>query len=113
MLPGKDSPQLLFWSLLGLRGVVYVGFIARRLPLQTTYRAVFEDRLFHVLLPLTAYAMLAAGACTACFHPRLALFLAGAVALILLFIGIHNAWDIIRYHVFEKKQKETETDAQR
>jgi hypothetical protein len=53
--------------------------------------------------------MLAAGACTACFHPRLALFLAGAVALILLFIGIHNAWDIIRYHVFEKKQKETES----
>jgi hypothetical protein len=31
---------------------------------------------------------------------REALFAAGAAALLLLFIGIHNAWDAVFYHVF-------------
>src|SRR3954451_18878490 len=50
------------WGLVGLSGVVYVVLVARRMRSQTAYRAVFEDWLFHVLLPCTAYAMLAASA---------------------------------------------------
>ena len=49
----------ILWGLVGLSGVVYVVLVARRLRSQTVYQAVFEDRLFHVLLPFTAYAMLA------------------------------------------------------
>ena len=94
------------WGLVGLGGVVYVVLVARRLRRQTTYQAVFEDWLFHVLLPVTAYAILAASACAALSHPRPALFLVGAAALLLLFIGIHNAWDIIRYHVFVKRREQ-------
>jgi hypothetical protein len=30
-------------------------------------------------------------------------WIAGAAALLLLFIGIHNAWDTVTYHVFVKK----------
>ncbi len=90
------------WGLVGLIGVVYVIVIARRLRLQTTYQAVFEDRLFHVWLPFAAYAMLAVSACTAYFNLRPAPFLVGTAVLFLLFIGIHNAWDIITYHVFVK-----------
>jgi hypothetical protein len=97
----------------GLGGVVYVVLVARRLRLQTTYQAVFEDWLFHVLLPFTAYATLAASACAAFSHPRPALFLVGAAALLLLFIGIHNAWDIIRYHVFEKRREQRGAERQR
>ena len=33
-------------------------------------------------------------------HTREALFGVGAAALLLLFIGIHNAWDAVAYHVF-------------
>src|SRR2546421_10790846 len=69
------------WGLVGLGGAVYVVLVARRLRSQTTYQAVFEDRLFHVLLPFMAYAMLAGSACPAYSHPRPALFLVGAVAL--------------------------------
>jgi hypothetical protein len=32
-----------------------------------------------------------------------ALFGIGAAALLLLFIGIHNAWDAVTYHVFVKR----------
>src|SRR5436190_9994082 len=91
------------WGLVGLAGVVYVVLVARRLRSQNVYQAVFEDRLFHVLLPLAAYAMLAAAACAAWSHPGPALFIVGAVALLLLFIGIHNAWDTVTYHVFVKR----------
>jgi hypothetical protein len=32
------------------------------------------------------------------------LFVVGAGALLLLFIGIHNAWDAVAYHVFVSKR---------
>jgi hypothetical protein len=99
----------LFWGLVGLVGAVYVVLVARRMRLQTTYQAVFEDRLFHVLLPFTAYALLAVSSCAAYFYPRPALFVVGAAALLLLFIGIHNAWDIVTFHVFGKRKDETGT----
>ncbi|MBI1759929.1 MAG: hypothetical protein HYR56_00695 [Acidobacteria bacterium] len=94
------------WGLIGLGGVVYIVLVARRLRLQTTYQAVFEDWLFHLLLPLISYATLAVAAGVACSHPRPALFLVGAAALLLLFIGIHNAWDIVTYHVFVKRHEQ-------
>lgn len=80
--------------------------VARRQRLQTTYQPVFEDWLFHVLLPVTAYAVVALSPLAAHTHVRRALFLVAAAALLLLFIGIHNAWDIITFHVFEKKREQ-------
>jgi hypothetical protein len=98
------------WGVVGLLGFVYVILVARRMRSQTAYQAVFEDRLFHVLLPFTAYAMLVASAGTAFSHPRPAAFLVGAAALLLLFIGIHNAWDIVTYHVFVKRDEKGEAE---
>jgi hypothetical protein len=98
------------WGLVGLSGVVYVVLVARRMRLQTIYQAMFEDWLFHVLLPFTSYAALAISAGSAYSHPRPALFIVGAAALLLLFIGIHNAWDTVTYHVFVKRPKQRETE---
>jgi hypothetical protein len=98
------------WGLVGLGGVVYVVVVARRVRSQTIYETVFEDRMFHVLLPFVAYAMLVASAWAAYSHPRRALFLVGTAALLLLFVGIHNAWDIVTYHVFVKKHEEKESE---
>jgi hypothetical protein len=36
----------------------------------------------------------------------------GATALVLLFIGIHNAWDIATYHVFVRRDERREADRQ-
>jgi hypothetical protein len=69
---------------------------------QAAYRPQFEDWLFHVLLPFAAYLMLAASAYAARFRLCEALFGVGAAALLLLFSGIHNAWDAVTYHVFVK-----------
>jgi hypothetical protein len=97
------------WGVMGLLGMAYVAIIARRMRRQTSYRPVFEDWLFHVLLPLAAYGVLAVSAGTAQASVRPALFLIGAAALLLLFIGIHNAWDAVIYQVFVNRQEQQES----
>src|SRR2546427_7078509 len=96
------SAVAVFWGLVGLSGIVYAVVVTRHLRVQTVYQPVFEDWLFHVVLPCAAYAMLAGSAYVAHSHARPALFLVGAAALLLLFVGIHNAWDAVTYHVFNK-----------
>jgi hypothetical protein len=88
------------WGLTGFSCAAYAVIVARRMRKQAVYRPEFEDWLFHVALPLAAYALLALSAFAALYHTREALFGVGAAALLLLFIGIHNAWDAVAYHVF-------------
>lgn len=96
------------WGGLGLAGVVYEIVVIRRIRTQVAYAPVFEDWLFHVLLPLVAYAVLAVSAWEARADARSALFAVAAAALVLLFVGIHNAWDAVTYHMIVKKQKDEE-----
>ncbi|MGA2101472.1 MAG: hypothetical protein ABSG34_10240 [Candidatus Sulfotelmatobacter sp.] len=91
------------WGLLGFGGVAYTAIVARRMRTQAAYRPIFEDWLFHVGLPLASYAILALTSFAAAAHPREALFGVGGAALVLLFVGIHNAWDSVSYHVFVHK----------
>jgi hypothetical protein len=94
------------WGLVGLFGVVYAVIVVRRLRRQTAYQPVFEDWLFHVLLPFASYATLAVSAWLAYTDPHPALFLVGSAALLLLFVGIHNAWDAVTYHVFVRRREQ-------
>ena len=103
----------LCWGLLGLSGVAYALIVARRLRAQTVYRPVFEDWLFHSLLPFASYAILAVTACVARAHPRGVMFGVAAAALLLLFIGIHNAWDAVTYHVFVVKPRRQDAEPHR
>jgi hypothetical protein len=94
------------WGLLGFGGIVYELIVARRMRVQTLYKPVLEDWLFHVLLPFVAYATLAGSAYYAArANAGRALFGVGAAALLLLFVGIHNAWDGVTYQVFVRKQE--------
>ena len=90
-------------GLVGLSGLIYVVIVVRRLRSQTAYNPVFEDWLFHVLLPFAAYVALIVSALIASSHLGEALFAIGAAALLLLFIGIHNAWDAVTYHLLTRK----------
>jgi hypothetical protein len=94
------------WGLVGVSGTVYAVVVARRMRRQTAYRPDLEDWLFHSLLPLAAYAVLALSALAAHAHAHEALIGAGAAILLLLFIGIHNAWDAVSYQVFVRMRKE-------
>lgn len=91
------------WGLMSLAGIVYEVIVFRRVRMQCVYTPEFEDWLFHVLLPLAAYATLAGSAYAIRSSIPKAMFGVGAAALLLLFIGIHNAWDAVIYHVFAKQ----------
>ena len=93
------------WGLVGLTGLVYSAIVFRRMR-QTASRPVFEDWMFHCLLPFGAYAMLAVTAYSARSHAGGAQFGVGAAGLLLLFIGIHNAWDSVTYHVFYVRRRQ-------
>jgi hypothetical protein len=93
------------WGLMGLVGIVYAIIVARRMRAQTIYTPEFEDWLFHALLPFAAYATLAGSACAARWNAGGALFGVAAAALLLLFIGIHNAWDTVTYNIFVTRHK--------
>ena len=93
-------PAAALCGLIGLCGVVYALVVFRRMRRQTVYQPEFEDWLCHAVLPLTAYVILAISAFAALSRTREALFGVGAAALLLLFVGIHNAWDSTSYHVF-------------
>lgn len=95
------------WGVVGLIGSGYAVIVARRMRVQTDYQPEFEDWLFHGLLPLAAYALLFGTACMAAFYTRPAMFGVGAAVLLLLFIGIHNAWDSVAYVVFTRRRNTT------
>jgi hypothetical protein len=87
------------WGFVGIGGLVYTIIVARRMRAQTVYQPVIEDWIFHILLPLMAYTVLAVSAFMASAYTSEILFGVGAAALLLLLIGIHNAWDAVTYHV--------------
>lgn len=81
----------------GFAGVIYCLIVTRRAFRQKTYRPVLSDWIWHTVLPLIAYTLLLAAAVVLQGNPRRALFVVGGTALMLLFIGIHNAWDTVTY----------------
>lgn len=103
---GGAGAVAVLWGLAGLGGIAYTVVVARRLRAQTVYRPVFEDWLFHLLLPSAAYAGLTGAAFAAHSHARPALLGVGAAALLLLFIGIHNAWDTVTHLVFVRGRED-------
>jgi hypothetical protein len=89
----------------GVCGLVYMGLLVLRMWQQQAYRMDNEDRLFHVLLPVLSYGVMASSAVLALSHFELALFGMGLASLVLLFAGIHNAWDGVAYQVYVLRGK--------
>lgn len=101
----RVTSAAVLWGLLGLTGIVYDFIVFRRIRTQGSYAPQVEDWLFHVVLPFAAYATLAGSAYAIGSSAPSAMFGVGAAALLLLFSGIHNAWDAVTYHIFVKKDE--------
>jgi hypothetical protein len=99
------APASLICGVVGLGGAVYALVTAWRMRAQSTYKPDFEDWLFHAVLPFAAYVALAASALAALSHTHEAMFAVACATLLLLFTGIHNAWDAVAYHVLVNLQK--------
>jgi hypothetical protein len=84
-------------SVTGVAGVGYIALVVRRARLQKGYQPVWEDWVWHTMLPLVAYFGMAIAGALLTSHVVGALFTVGAMSVLLLFIGIHNAWDTVTW----------------
>ena len=83
----------------GVAGVLYALLIARRTTRQTGYVPVLEDWIWHVVLPFISYGVTFVAALGLTRLTAIAFFCTGGAVLLLLFVGIHNAWDTVTYVV--------------
>lgn len=98
VMPGHTAATLASsFAVLGVAGVIYTIRTGRRAGRQTGYVPVFEDWLWHVGLPIVAYTVLFFTGIAAYSHVAGALYFVAGIAMLLLFIGIHNAWDSAVY----------------
>ncbi len=90
---------------LGLVGLLYSGVVTRRSIVaarREEYRPVLEDWLCHSILPPVGYAAVLVAAFILPDHPTPALFDIGAVIILFLILGIHNAWDIVTFVTIQR-----------
>ena len=84
----------------GIAGVAYATAIAvKALGSRdgSDYEADWEDRVFYVVLPFVAYGAILLAAIGLLAAIRGALFMLGGASMLLIFMGIHNAWDVVVY----------------
>ncbi len=91
-------PAYVLIGLTGLAGIIYVLralYAAQRL---TSYTFLPEDWVWFAILPFVAYGAIAATAILLLLaHAPSALFVLAGAVMLLIFIGIRNAWDIVTY----------------
>jgi hypothetical protein len=94
------------FAVAGIAGVIYGGFIAANMRrVGSAYVPVLEDWIWNVILPTLVYAGLLVEAVLIWHEPTPALYAVAALSLIMLFIGIRNAWDIAVWMTFYKQRE--------
>ena len=88
-------------ALCGVCGVFYSIAVLRRAMRQSDYKPVLEDWVWHAALPMIAYGALAYAGLQLGRDPIDMPYFIGGAALLLVFIGIHNAWDTVAYITIE------------
>jgi len=95
-------------GLVGVAGFIYSLAVLRRTRSVKNYSMVLEDWAWHVHFPVLAYAATVGAALALEQRTVLALFLVGGTSVLLVFIGIHNAWDTITHLTLRRIQREQE-----
>jgi hypothetical protein len=107
-VPRQSAMSLsLGFGIVGIAGLVYAAIIGATMHRhRSTYIPVYEDWLWHALLPALVYATLLAMAFLTWRRPEQSLYGIAASSALLLFIGIHNAWDVA-VSISVRKQKDS------
>ena len=97
----------------GCAGLLYAVVVLQTARRQTDYQPVLEDWVWHFLLPPLADAILLGAAFQLTRHPTGALFAVGGTVLLLLFVGIHNAWDAATFMALQPRQQRERQEDER
>jgi hypothetical protein len=90
-------------AFIGLCGVAYILRVMHRTTRLTFYTADLEDWTWYTILPFVAYGVISAGAIALTAVPVQALFIIAGGVMLLIFIGIRNAWDIVTYIAIQRR----------
>ena len=77
--------------------LIYSLIVLRRTKRQESYEPAVEDWIWHVFLPFAAYSALIVGSILLRIDQQWPLFGFAGATLLLVCIGIHNAWDTVTY----------------
>jgi hypothetical protein len=110
-IPGHTALSLAIT--LGVTGITLTSYsavtIARMVTvMRTTYKPAAEDWIWNATLPLACCLALLATSALMFSHAITALYIVGIVTLAMLFIGIHNAWDLAVWITAERPSKQQE-----
>jgi hypothetical protein len=75
----------------------------RRVP---HYQSTLEDWSWYMALPLIANILLILAAFVLPKNPSSALYLVGSAMMLLLLVGIRNAWDMVTFLAVERAHSE-------
>jgi hypothetical protein len=103
------SSVSLVLGLSGLGVVLYLLIVIQRMRHIPGYQTPLKDWLWYSVFPLISYIVLIVAAVALPANPALALYIISAVMVVLLFISIHNAWDLVTYLAVERSHPENKS----
>lgn len=101
--PRLSEPAAALW-MCAAGGIIYTLIVVRRAHRTTLYQPVLEDWIWYCILPLLAYAVLVVSAGFMLGYSTVGLFGVAGAVLLLLFVGIRNAWDTATYIAITSRQ---------
>jgi hypothetical protein len=103
-MPGHTAVTLgACLALTGIAGLIYCSTVTHWMfHALGDYKPFVADWIWSVVLPLLAYLALFACAWLLQWFTMAALYGVGATTLLLLLIGVHNAWDVVVWMTTER-----------
>jgi hypothetical protein len=97
----------------GVGGLIYCATLIRPLVGRSFgYKPFLSDWIWNAVLPVLAYLALAVTGLVLPRQPAASLYAVGGAVLLILFIGIHNAWDVVVWitterHAHRERQRQS------
>lgn len=91
--------------------VFYQIIVMQRMRRMPHYQSTLEDWLWYMVLPLLANIMFIIAAILLSKNPSLALYLVASAIMMLLLIGIRNAWDNVTFLALMRSHSHSEDQA--
>ena len=104
------SSLSLLLGLLGLGMVLYSIIVLRRMRRVPNYQSTLEDWLWYMAFPLLANVLLIVAAFVLPKNPSSALYIVGSAMMLLLLVGIRNAWDMVTFLAVERAHSENKSN---
>ena len=102
------SSLSLLLAILGLGLVFYSVIVLRRMRRVPHYQMTLEDWSWYIAFPLLANILLIVAAIVLLKNPPLALYIVGLAMMLLLIVGIRNAWDMVTFLAVERSHSQNE-----